>query len=251
MPILRIPSEIPLGTIGQPGAGIDRGRSDEGGTVRRFCFAVIVCVSLGLATQGSSAGAKTQGVRAATAPIMRHITEISPRSIGRFVNCPAENKVPLGDGSTGLGCEFRFVKDNATIRGSATVARERRRWVATYFRAFRPLPQHWKSCNVGVLKGLPSSTPRRLEVFGVSCQDAKMMASTIQFRASSASNLRIPRHFTEGRYGTMTLGFVTNTFQCRGKVEVRQGDPNPYGRETARCRTRFGDRFLYVFDQGS
>jgi hypothetical protein len=190
-------------------------------------------------------------VRAATAPIMRHIAETSPRSTERFVNCPAQNEVPLADESTGLGCEFRFMRGNSTIRGSATVGRDRTRWVAMYFRAFRPLPQRWTSCNVGSLKGLPSSTPRRLEIFGVSCQDAKLMASTIQYRASSASNLRIPRHFTEARYGTMTLGFVTNTFRCRGTVEVRDGNPNPYGRETARCRTRFGDRFRYVFDQGS
>jgi hypothetical protein len=78
-----------------------------------------------------------------------------------------------------------------------------------------------------------------------------MMAGTIQFRASSAGDLRIPHHFTEAWYGTNTLGFLTNTFRCRGKVEVREGSENPYGHETARCRNRFGDRFLYAFDQGS
>ncbi len=78
-----------------------------------------------------------------------------------------------------------------------------------------------------------------------------MTAGTIQFRASSAGNLRLPHHFTEAWYGTNTLGFLTNTFRCRGQVEVREGHENPYGHETARCRSRFGDRFLYAFDQGS
>jgi hypothetical protein len=31
-----------------------------------------------------------------------------------------------------------------------------------------------------------------------------------------------------------------------GRVQVRQGYPNAYGDETERCRTRFGDRLIYV-----
>lgn len=63
--------------------------------------------------------------------------------------------------------------------------------------------------------------------------------------------LRIPRHFTEAWYGTNSLGWVTNTFKCTGTVNVRQGTENPYGHETARCRSRFGDQFSYTFDQAS
>ena len=78
-----------------------------------------------------------------------------------------------------------------------------------------------------------------------------MMAGTIQYRANQANSLRIPHHFTEAWYGTNTLGFVTNTFHCLGRIQVREGPENPYGHEVARCHTRFGDRFLYAFDQYS
>jgi hypothetical protein len=199
----------------------------------------------------SGASGETRGVRAAALPIIDHLERNFPRATQQFVNCPAINTAPAQDGSEGLVCEFRIVNRNSTIRGSAVSAESEGRWAVRYFFAGRPLPHRWKRCAIGMLKGLPSSTPRRLSVHGVSCQDAQIMASTIQYRASTADDLRLPRRFTEARYGTNSLGFVTNTFQCTGRVQVRKGNPNPYGRETARCRTRFGDRFVYVFDQGS
>lgn len=199
----------------------------------------------------SGASAEAQGVRAATAPVVDRLERNFPRATQRFVNCPAINTAPTQDGSEGLVCEFRIVNRNSTIRGSAVVTESEEGWELQYFYAGRALPHRWKRCRVGMLKGLPSSTPRRLAVHGVSCQDAQMMAGTIQYRASTADDLRLPRRFTEARYGTNSLGFVTNTFKCTGRVKVRKGNSNPYGRETARCRTRFGDRFIYVFDQGS
>jgi hypothetical protein len=216
-----------------------------------FIYGIALAGFISPTLDPANATAQLRGVEAAALPILHQLKRSLPASTQRLVNCPSINSISSPEGADGLACEFRAVNRHATVRGSAAVARSEGRWKVWFFHAGPPRKHRWKRCSVDFLKGLPSSTPRGLTVYGVSCQDAQVMASTIQYRANTAGNLRIPRNFVEARYGTNTLGFVTNTFHCHGRVSVRQGNPNPYGHESARCRTRFGDKFVYTFDQGS
>jgi hypothetical protein len=199
----------------------------------------------------SQARAETQGLHAATEPILAHIERSYPHARQRFVDCPGNNRFTF-DGTEGLICEFRVVESRKVIRGTAGVAPQRNSasWSVVGFHPMRPQPQKWQTCSLAGVD-LTSQRPRRLKAFGTSCQNARFIAVGIGYRALHGGSLRLPRRFTESHYGTNTLGFVTNTFRCRGHLRVRQGNPNPYGYEIARCRTRFGDHVTYAFDQYS
>lgn len=189
-------------------------------------------------------------------PVRRHIAKRYPTSSSRFVNCPRENRISFDDGSYGLLCEFRLVLHGDVVKGFASVepegsSWEHATWTAIGFHAERPAPRAWHRCKP---PGYTASEPVRLMVKGTLCGEARHIAGDISSRALTSGNLRIPRHFEEGEYQTNTLGFVTSRFRCTGRVRVIQPAHvgwNPYGRETATCHTRFGDRLTYVFNQGS
>ena len=190
-----------------------------------------------------------------TDPLRAHIARAYPTAAKPFVSCPGNNRVSLPDRSEGIACEFRFVLRGATVKGVAVVAPETERWSSTAwsllgFRAEPPQPRHWHRCTYHrPSRELPE--PARLSASGTSCGEARYLATMIGSRAAGSDNLRLPHRFTEGENGTNTLGFVVSRFRCKGEVEVRQGHPNPYGHESARCHTRFGDKLTYVFNQGS
>jgi hypothetical protein len=85
------------------------------------------------------------------------------------------------------------------------------------------------------------------------CARSRHIASDTVSHALSSRDLRIPHHFDEGEDQTNILGSVASQFHCTGGVRVIQpavAEENPC-RETASCRTRFGDRLTYVFNQAS
>jgi hypothetical protein len=189
-------------------------------------------------------------------PIRRHIHHRFKGIRSPFVNCPPANRIPIEGGGKARVCEFRVVVRGSVVRGTASVAPESRsgkssRWHLLGFHAEARAPRHWRRCSP---PDWTSSVPVRLSVRGVLCPEARHIAGNIASRALTSGNLRIPHRFDEGEYRTNTLGFVAGLFHCRGSVHVRQpgrGGENPYGHETAACRTKFGDRLTYVFDQGS
>jgi hypothetical protein len=185
-----------------------------------------------------------------TAPLREHIERRYPSAHSVFLNCPANNT--LGEG---LACEFRFLLGRRVVKGVGSVqpeeeGRVRTAWWLVGFRAQAPAPRRWRRCSIHH-HGSESSSPVRLSGYGTDCGEARELARRIAAFDVSQHNLRLPRHFTEGEFQTNTLGFVVARYRCSGRVQVRQGNPNPYGHETAQCRTRFGDKFIYVFDQGS
>jgi hypothetical protein len=191
---------------------------------------------------------------AATDAIRAAIVAKLPSATQLFVNCPSNNTLPTSDGSTAIACEFRAIDGGIVIHGgSATATLVNGQWQASDVLAGDQAPNRWGSCRLGGLGGHSTGqTPRKLRVHGTPCFDARFLTHDIGALALGDSGLRIPRHFKVAWYGTNTVGFVTNTFACKGRVRVRHPRRgNPFGRETARCRTIFGDRFLYVFDQHS
>lgn len=189
-------------------------------------------------------------------PVRRHIERRYPGARSTFVNCPGNNRIDLGSGEEGILCEFRFVLGADAVKGISGVSPEEggwayATWFAVGFHAEPPAPRRWRHCNTPAWTG---SEPVRLLVYGTLCPEARHLAGNIASRALTSGNLRIPHRFDEGEYQTNTLGFVTSRFHCVGRVKVIQpavAEDNPYGRETATCRTRFGDRLTYVFNQGS
>ncbi|HTT93625.1 MAG TPA: hypothetical protein VMF55_03075 [Solirubrobacterales bacterium] len=189
-------------------------------------------------------------------PVRRHIELHYPKAHSRFVNCPGNNRIVLENGEYGILCEFRFVLQGDVVKGISGVSPEgsawaHATWYAVGFHAEPPAPKDWRHCKT---PGWTASEPVRLLVRGTLCPEARHIAGDIASRALTSGDLRIPHHFDEGEYQTNTLGFVTSRFRCTGRVKV--ADPrvlgeNPYGHETASCRTRFGDRLTYVFNQGS
>lgn len=212
--------------------------------------AVLIVLVAALATT-TIAGAQTLGYGPAVKPLISALKHRYPGASSRFANCPGNNTLPLEDGGEGHVCEFRVVSHRGLFKGSALMVRRGRRWVPKG-RLFTtgPIPRGRRRCD---LHGLAhsSQTADLLDVQGVTCGESRYLADMIGYRALNSGNLRIPDRFTEGENGTNTIGFVVGRFHCRGRVRVRQGSENPYGHETAHCRTRFGDRFVYVFDQGS
>lgn len=203
-------------------------------------------------------GEKESGGRRANDPadpVRRHIAKHYPKARSRFVNCPGNNRIVLGNGEYGILCEFRFVLHGDVVKGISGVSPEgsgwaHATWYAVGFHAERPAPKEWRHCKA---PGWTASEPVRLLVQGTLCPEARHIAGDIASRALTSGNLRIPNRFDEGEYQTNTLGFVTSRFHCTGRVRVV--DPigfemNPYGHETAACRTRFGDKLTYVFNQG-
>jgi len=200
----------------------------------------------------TAAQAKSQGNLAAAMPVVSKLRQAYPRSSQRFVNCPGRNRY-TDAGVDVVVCEFRIAKRGMTIRGTAGASpppNRNRRWRLHGFYPAHPVPQRWKRCSVARLDG-PARTARSLRVSGVNCLNAFYIAAGIGSEALN-NGLRLPHRFTEAFYsGSFTRGFITNTFHCRGSIEIRQGPENPYGHETARCRTRLGDHLTFVFDQGS
>lgn len=168
-----------------------------------------------------------------------------------FVNCPGGNTVPQPDEVPAIACEFRAEIRRKVVRGSVIAANVNGVWRGRYFFTDHPVPMRWRRCSLRGLGGRSTGQmPRILRVNGTDCGNARFLANDIGALAYRNS-LRLPRRFTEAWYGTNTIGWVTNTFSCRGRVRVRRGSINPYGHETASCHTRFGDRFVYAFDQTS
>jgi len=187
-----------------------------------------------------------------TAPIRARIKHRYPAAHHVFTNCPGNNRL----GENGLACEFRFVLGAAprVVKGHAAVEAEGQNWshTAWWLTGFRSAQavQRWRRCAMRHHRW-ESSWPVRLLTYATNCREGREIAERIGNLDVSQRNLRLPHRFTEGEFQTNTLGFVVSRFHCRGRVEVRQGNPNPYGHETAACRTRFGDKLVYVFDQGS
>jgi hypothetical protein len=141
------------------------------------------------------------------------------------------------------------VSGRSVYHGSFNAANVAGAWQVSYFFISPPDPDRWTSCGLrGLSGGGTGQRARKLRVHGIACSNAHLLASDV---VALEHNLRIPRSFTVAQYGTNTIGWVTNTFSCRGRVRIRQGKINPYGHETAKCRSQFGDRFRYVFDQSS
>lgn len=200
----------------------------------------------------SMAGLMSTGASAASDPeAVAAVAAVLPSMSQLFVNCPPENKVPQADGSTAIECEYRGVARTAVRTGNALATFTDGEWTASHFSVALPVPRRWHSCKRhGFGLGLnPTQDPRALRAHGVSCDDARFLASDIGARVSRRT-LRLRHRFTEARYGTNTIGFVIHTFACIGIVRIRRGTTRPYyGHETARCRNRFGDGFVYTFDQ--
>jgi hypothetical protein len=206
-------------------------------------------------TIGASAWSAIEGFPGAGEPIEAKLDRTFPGSQDHFVNCPGNNRIDLKAEEEGLVCEFRLVRHGGVIGGTASVAADRSRWERARWhlldlKVLPRAPLDWRHCRTGRISG-SAQFRHQLRVFGVAYQTAVPLAQAISRRANTATNLRIPRKFVEAEQGNNTLGFLTTRFRCRGRIEVRQGKPNPYGHETANCRTRFGDRFAYSFDQGS
>ncbi len=189
-------------------------------------------------------------------PVRWHIERHYPKARSTFVNCPGNNRILLANGEYGILCEFRFVVHGDVVKGISGVSPEgsgwaQATWQAVGFHAEQAAPKRWRACEP---PGYTGSEPVRLLVYGTLCPEARHIAGDIASRALLSGNLRIPHHFDEGEYQANTLGFVTGRFHCAGRVRVIEPVrpvENPYGRETASCRTRFGDRLTYVFNQGS
>jgi hypothetical protein len=227
----------------------------EGSIVReavvRCRFICMVVVAVSIAGIGAAAApASTAGNRDAAGALASRVKSTFPRATQLFANCPSKNTLPLQDGNTGISCEFRAVVGGFVRFGSALTEPSGSGWRVSGFYLGKPVANKWRSCTLGGLGGRGGQVPLRLRAHGVPCSDAQFLANDIGGLPVS-HNLRLPGHFSEWWYGTNSLGFVTNTFKCTGTVEVRQGARNPYGHETARCRSRFGDRFSYTFNQSS
>lgn len=182
------------------------------------------------------------------APIRSQIEREFQGAHSLFINCPGNNRV----GDNGLGCEFRFIRHRSVVKGLAEVEAENESWSHTAwwlmaFHAQAPAPRHWRSCDIRQRRW-EAAYPVRLSIRGTACQEASELAHRISNLDISPTTLRLPHRFNEGEFKTNTLGFVVSRYQCRGRVRVLPGNPNPYGRETATCKTRFGDRITYVFD---
>jgi hypothetical protein len=185
------------------------------------------------------------------APIRKRIHERYPQARSIFINCPGNNR--LGDDAR--VCEFRLIDRRRVVKGIAIVEAESESWSHTAwwltgFYPQAPAPKHWRRCGVQ-RHSRASPEPVRLSAYGTTCPEARELALRIGDFDVSPYTLRLPRHFSEGEWQTNTLGFIVSRYRCRGNVQVRQGNPNPYGHETASCRTRFGDRLVYVFNRGS
>ncbi|MFL5883578.1 MAG: hypothetical protein ACJ77M_00790 [Thermoleophilaceae bacterium] len=199
----------------------------------------------------AAAAVPTQADQAATQAAVGAIEGRLPAVTRLFVNCPDQNTIAAPDGSTGIGCEWRGLVSGAVRTGSLTVTPAGGGWQAGALYVSPPFPQRWRSCSRRGLSGHDTNQrPVRLAAHGVACSDAKFLARDIGARVL-LHNLRVPRHFTESWYGTNSLGFVINTFGCRGKARLHRGDEYMYAHEVARCANRFGDRFVYSFVQGS
>lgn len=187
---------------------------------------------------------------APTSPLRSYIERVYAETHSVFLNCPGNNRL----GENGLACEFRFLHDGTVIKGNAAVEAETETWShtawwLTAFHAQSPVPERWRRCALGRHGGF-SVSPVRLSTRGTNCAEGRAVAYRIS-AFDVGDNLRLPHRFNEGEWQTNTLGFVVSRYRCRGRVRVRKGNPNPYGHETATCRTRFGDRITYVFDQDS
>jgi hypothetical protein len=184
-------------------------------------------------------------------PIRERIRHRFPQSHAIFINCPGNNRI----GDYQRLCEFRFISRRQVVKGTAGLEAEgeswsRTAWWLTGFQTQPPAPLRWRNCRFRRHSaGFPE--PVRLSALGVACPEARELATRIGYSDVSPTSLRLPHRFTEGEWQTNTLGFVAARYRCRGYVQVRPSNPNPYGRETAKCRTRFGDRVTFVFDQGS
>ena len=228
---------------------MDAARSDSS-LARRSVIAVLVIGAVLIVTAASDA--QTIGYGPAVHSLITKLRHTYPGASSRFANCPGNNTLPLEGGGEGHVCEFRVVTDAGVFKGSALMVRQGRRWVPKGRRIFTigPISRARRRCSLdGLAHG--SQNADLLAVRGVVCGEAHYLAFMIGYLALNSGELRIPRRFTEGENGTNTLGFVVGRFHCRGRVRVKQGSENPYGHETAQCATHFGDRFVYVFDQGS
>jgi hypothetical protein len=185
------------------------------------------------------------------APIRERIRSRYPEAHSIFINCPGNNRI----GDDGRVCEFRLISKGRVVKGTAGLEAEGESWSHTAwwltgFHAQAPAPKRWRRC--GMRRHSPASPePVRLATHGIACPEARELALRIGDFDVSPYTLRLPRHFNEGEWQTNTLGFVVSRYRCRGSVQVRQGDPNPYGHETASCETRFGDKLVFVFNRGS
>jgi hypothetical protein len=211
-----------------------------------FGLTLLTAVSLASLTATSTWAAGTP-TDAGTAEVTARL----PSASQLFVNCPAANTIPQTDGSTVIGCEFRVRLGRKVDWGVLLTKLVGTDWQVIYFLADKPALAKAHRCSTAHLGRGPSQTPRRLRAHGVNCTDARILA-----RQSAAlvfqNNLRLPGQFTKTFYPDQySVGFVTQTYSCTGHVRIRQGNPNPYGHETARCSTKFGDGFTYTFDQGS
>jgi hypothetical protein len=213
--------------------------------------AVILMMLAAMLVAAALASAQTLGFDPAARPLISLLRHTYPGASSRFVNCPGNNILPLENGGEGHVCEFRIVNHRGIFKGSALMVRHKEFW-SPKGRIFTigPIRRTWRRCSLHRLAH-GSQDADLLAVRGVTCGEARYLGFMIGYRALNSGTLRIPHRFTEGENGTNTLGFVVGRFHCRGQVRVKQGRENPYGHETARCRTRFGDRFVYVFDQGS
>jgi len=211
------------------------------GAVRTMVFlltTVAMLVAMAVPTQADQGATQAAaGAIKAKLPAVGHL----------FVNCPEQNAITAPDGSTGIGCEWRGIASGAVRTGSLTVTLANGQWHAADLHVSRPLPRQWRSCSRRGLAGHKSGqNPTRLDVHGVGCSTAKLLANDIGERVL-LQNLRVPRRFTEAWHGPHTAGFVIDTFRCRGAV--RLDHEGGYAHETARCANRFGDRFVYGFAQ--
>jgi hypothetical protein len=199
----------------------------------------------------AGAGAQTLGYGPAVKPLIAKLRATYPGSTSRFANCPGNNTIPQENGGDGHACEFRVATPKGIFKGSALMVRRHGHWsLDGKLYAIGPISRSWQRC--GLHKLSPGGQhPDRLAVKGVTCGEARYLAYMIGERAQNGVGLRLPAHFTEGENGTDTLGFIVGRYKCDGRLRVKPGTEDPYGHETATCRTRFGDRFTYVFDQFS
>ena len=196
------------------------------------------------------------GYPPANAGLRERVLQEFPDATHIFVNCPGNN-----GNSLGLNCETRFligdrvrvaygfVEPDGPVWPEAT-------WASAGLLVDSPpgFLRHSHCEAAGLQKHDHSASDFKLRAYGVPCETAHYISGamlTYLVEHISTDGLRLPTRFSYDSTEGQTLGFIVKRFGCSSRTTVYPGNPNPYGHEVAHCRSRFGDRFVFAFDQSS
>lgn len=159
-----------------------------------------------------------------------------PKATDVFVNCPT-TKSARAEGR----CEFRFVDRRQVRQGQAVFDFDafRPRLLLPAPRSVRECPDDW---NAG-----PRQQLLRLQGKGIPCYLALTYGSGLGDILSRRAI--VPKRFAAAAGGSSSRGFVINRFSCTARSRDLAGNTESAFREVSvRCRNRFGDEFLYVYN---